>query len=106
MNCDSVARVCCLFSFLTYSACSKVPQRAEPQTLASVTPKRAGGAFAWHYRAALDARGELSIDARFDGKTDGEFSIDDELARFVRKFEVAQGDHWQAIAKPEMSWLG
>jgi len=60
--------------------------------------------FAWHYQARLEARGELVVEGRFDGKTDGEFSADDELAPFVRQLEVAQGEHWHAVTNRETPW--
>jgi len=69
------------------------------------SPASARSTLLWHYRARLEAGGELAVEGRFEGKTDGDFSIDDELAPFVRKFEVAQGDHWLPVAKRETSWL-
>ena len=65
---------------------------------------RAQSAFAWHYRVRLEPRGDLLVEAGFDGKTDGEFSVDDELSPFVRQFEAADGERWLAVAKGETSW--
>jgi predicted metalloprotease with PDZ domain len=65
----------------------------------------ASSALVWHYRARLAAGSELSVEGRFDGRTNGTFSAEDELAPFVRNFEVAQGDHWLPVAKRDASWL-
>jgi predicted metalloprotease with PDZ domain len=72
--------------------------------MAASTQTGASEAFAWHYRARLEASGDLVVEGSFDGATDGEFSADDELAPFVRQFEVARGPDWRAVAQRAGSW--
>lgn len=104
MDRDSAARALSLFSLVVYWGCAKPAQRAAAQ--ATPAPVQASGraVFAWHYQARLETRGELVVEGRFDGKTDGAFSVDDELAPFVRQLEVAQDDHWQLVTNHEPSW--
>jgi len=64
----------------------------------------ARSAVAWHYQARLEARGDLRVVGRFDGATDGEFSVYDELTPFVHGFEIAQGRDWQAVAQRASTW--
>jgi hypothetical protein len=99
MSRGGVFRVLWLLALLANSSCTNGPPRAAQAAQGSVRP-----AFAWHYRARLEAYGELVVEGRFDGATDGEFMIYDELARYVRQFEVAQGDAWQAVELSNASW--
>lgn len=82
-------------------SCSKPPQGPAAQIPASKSER---SAFAWRYQARLEAGKELVVEGRFDGKTDGEFVADDELAPFVRQLEVEQGNRWHAVAKGRASW--
>jgi hypothetical protein len=103
MDRDSAARALGLLLLVVHSGCSKPAQRAAAQTAPTPVP-RAGSAFAWHYQARLEGRGELIVEGRFDGKTDGVLSTDDELAPFVRQLEVARGERWQTVSNRETPW--
>jgi predicted metalloprotease with PDZ domain len=46
----------------------------------------------------------LVVEGVFDGATDGQFWVDDELAPFVRRFEFARGGEWQAVTPSARSW--
>lgn len=105
MNRGSVARLLWLLLFAVPAGCAKAPQRPRPQTATASSRASERSAFTWHYQARLDSGGELVIEGRFDGKSAGKFADYDELAPFVRQFEVAQGDGWQSAVKREAEWL-
>jgi len=104
MHGDSAADWLLLVLLGALASCSRAPQRLEAKT-APPPAQRASSAFAWHYRARLEAGGELFVEGHFDGKTDGEFLADPELAPFVHQLESAERDGWRAIAKSDTSWV-
>jgi len=104
MDRASTARSLRLIALVFAAGCASTTQPAQRRTTVQSASNRARSPFVWHYRARLEARGELLVEARFDEKTDGEFSVDDELAPFVRQFEAADGDRWFSVAKRETSW--
>src|SRR6478609_9676420 len=104
MDRESVVRVLLLAVLAAGAGCSKAPQLAPQREAPSPVRMNARSAFTWHYQARLEARGDLRVVGRFDGATDGEFSVYDELVPFVHQFEVAQGRDWQPITPRESSF--
>ena len=106
-----------LLSSALLSSCSPTKAaRADPRTSRplprsrplpssrALPPSRTPSDFVWHYRARLEAGRELAVEARFDGKHDGLFAIDENVAPFVRQVEVARGANWLPVSKRGASW--
>jgi hypothetical protein len=85
--------------------CSKAQLSPDPEVAPAPARLRTVSNLQWHYAVRFRAGRELEIEGRFDGKTDGVFSADDDAAPFMRQVEVAQGSAWMPAVKRDASWL-
>lgn len=92
-----------LIALVLSSGCAKPRQPSEPRAPVSARSV-ARSAFAWHYRARLEAGRKLLVEAHFDTNTDGKFSVDEELTPFVDRFEVVRGDQVQTVERRDATW--
>ncbi|HET7541493.1 MAG TPA: hypothetical protein VFK05_16570 [Polyangiaceae bacterium] len=99
------ARARFLLGLAVLISCAKAPGRSAAQSTPAPSPVSAVAGVPWHYHVRLETGAELEVEGHFEGKSDGVFSVDSELRPFVRKFEVAHGDHWLPAAMREGSWL-
>jgi hypothetical protein len=58
----------------------------------------------WQYEVRFENGRELAVEARFDAKNDGSFSLDGDAALFVKQVEYAQGAAWVAVSRAGEAW--
>ncbi len=93
----------CSTSKLTPGAAGPTALRSAPALVSSVRPPVHERGISWRYEVNVEAGRELAVEATFEGN-DGALHAPDEVARFVRKVEVAGGSGWASVAEAGGSW--
>lgn len=64
----------------------------------------AGTGAGWLFEAQLENGRELAVQARFDARNEGSFSLDSDAALFVKQVEYAHGTAWLPVQRAGEGW--